>query len=76
MWHANLKKKGFSYCHINEKSYLAIEFQIPFPESSSDSKSTFNLSGFFCTRNLTMCDLNELISTLISVEFRGVSEPS
>lgn len=53
-----------------------IEFHIPELLSSSLSKSICNLSGFFDTFNLTMCDLNELISTLISEEFSGVSVPS
>lgn len=53
-----------------------MEFQIPVLPSFSDNKSTLYLSGFFATFSLSTVDRKELINTLISVEFSGVSLPS
>lgn len=44
--------------------------------SSSLSRSMFILSGFLVTFNFSTWGRNELINTLMSVEFSGVSDPS
>lgn len=58
-------------------SYLVMEFQMPELGSlTSERRSMCSLSGFLATFNFNTWLRKELISTLMSVELAGVSEPS
>lgn len=57
--------------------YLVMEFQMPELGSlSSERRSMCILSGFFATFSFKTWLRNELMSTLMSVELAGVSDPS
>lgn len=70
------KHKYATQLILRLKTNLVIEFQIPLFSLSSLSKSMPSLSGFLLTLSLTMLERRELMTTLISVDFRGVSLPS
>jgi hypothetical protein len=57
--------------------YLVMELQMPELGSlSSERRSICILSGFLATFNFNTWLRNELITTLMSVELAGVSDPS